>query len=261
MKAKPLPGIPYGGPVPRLIEIPCAGALEAAGVSAERPNDQWVYYKGTKAALVAAGILADGWFPGDPGRNKTMIGFRKLRGLYGHAPDHRDPGAIDQVRRCSRDRFEVMRETTDAELAEHAAARECEESVREARGTARERLRRAQATESACIEAMANGPEEFRERIQHSLLVARYTARRADGGYLFDAETWERFDEAMAAVEEVVAGGTVAFSAVRRAAQIAEIKAETAKADTGLQSFLKSLSSGEGGSGAGDARHFAQRGS
>jgi hypothetical protein len=230
MKAKPLPGIPYGGPVPRLIEIPCAGALEAAGVSAERPNDQWVYYKGTKAALVAAGILADGWFPGDPGRNKTMIGFRKLRGLYGHAPDRRDPGAIDQVRRCSRDRFEVMRETTDAELTEHAV-----------RDAAREKLQRARAMESASVEAMTSSREEFRERVQHALLVARYVARSADGGYSFDEDTWEAFHEALSEVETIVAAGVVEFSSARRAAKIAEIKAETAKADTGLQSFLKGI--------------------
>ena len=228
--------------IPGAIAIPNDETLMRAGVTVERYGF-WVSYKGAKAVIIATGLLADGWFPGDPGQNKTHISFRKLRGIGGNACDRPDFGALASVQRLSKIRFEVCREATKEERAAREAA-----AVRENRAyEARERLNRAQASESVSIDAMASSHEEFRKRVEHFLLTARFAARCPDGGYRFDAEAWDAFDEAMTAVEEVVARGIVEFSPALRAKKIAEIKAETAKADTGLQSFLNALVDVRGG--------------
>ena len=174
------------------------------------------YYHGMREQITAAGVAADGMFPGDTGRSKTSVTFK-------------GPPAL-QIQRKSQRRFVVRISVSDDE---YTRRRENADAAR------------------ALVEAQTKAEDEIRElpasrASYHRLLIHRFRSCVAlfqvlsDGaGYAaVDTESRRDIDWALGEAQRAVERAGIVFNADQRAVRISKIKARVAGADASFQGFL-----------------------
>jgi hypothetical protein len=198
-------------------EDPCPSREFAPGVSVQI-FDWGRIFKGTRDALIGAGLAAPDWFPGEPGQFKT-IGYRR-------------PGDNSCfVSRTSKNRFELRLRFTESELQ---ARRE------------RFELDQAQQQERRELAALPASHAEYRKRVEGSFLeYMRFFELSAlvDGnsGYRYAPEAVQAFHEGVAELLQVLRESRTLFDARQRERYISGVRARTAKADVALQGFLENV--------------------
>jgi len=178
--------------------VPTPTALPP-GVTCEAKHHWGNVYRGTREALVAAGLMPDGGFPGDPGMRRTM---RRLE--HGGRQVH--------VERLSPRRLEVRWTYTQDErdaLARELARRQAFEAVR------------------AHVAALPDCASGYREETMHRLrCLAEETAIdlcRRRGGYRFDDAARRAIGQAFGELARVVTGAAVTFDPAARDREVAGI--------------------------------------
>lgn len=112
----------------------------------------------------------------------------------------------------------------------------------------REELNRAKTEEKKRIDELPSTHEQFREDtariVERFVNIVRGMLADGHGGYRFESEVLDAFDIATANILRAVAEGRSRFNPEARKARLAEIKAQTAKKDPGLQRFLNKVQEG-----------------
>lgn len=171
-------------------------AVKAPGVTLHSTTYFARFYRGSRAALVAAGLAESAWFPGEPGQYKASG-----RGV-------RD-GLVVQIRRTGADRFEVI-----VPFPKDVAKAECErQRVRrmEAERVARCRQWEAETalTKEQYLRAMAAAVESAED-----LLVR--AAQEHPSGMELDDETIDVLADAFDRIRQAMSGATAHFDPDRR---------------------------------------------
>jgi hypothetical protein len=181
-------------------------------------------YTGTREQLIAAGVVQDGQFPGDPGRGKTSVAL-----LADGTAARRGTGVALRIYRQGKSRYGVYVPLSEEEEARRRAERKAE----------RERERRIDD-----LRKMAPTPKEFVHEVSETFcsLAAGFTKlylKRTDG-YRMDEETLERFREAIAWAYWVVREGAVVGQSPRTKLQ--NLLFADARRDEKLQVFIEQAS-------------------
>ena len=183
-------------------------------------------YRGTKDELIAAGLLRDGMFPGDPGMGKTMTT---------HKARNTEPRL--QVSRQNK-RIFVLRVICD----------DAERERRRDADAAQEAAEAARAQERVELDGLPVSSDDFRKRAVHFLrgmhaIEVKWVTKFAKG-YRFNRAAFDEYEETITEAIEELASAPVCFNRDERAAFVAEIKQQTAQADPGYQSMLATIVAG-----------------
>ncbi len=176
-------------------------------------------YRGSREQLLAAGIVKENQLPGEPGVNaKTQ--------LQTQTPD----GHRLKIRRQHK-RFEVWWRFSEDDIR-----------IRENK----ERLDKALQQEKRLLSTMPCSHEQYRKKISLFVVEEMFKIRfrlleHGCGGYCYAPEVLQQFDEAVAEIKVTLDEGRTFFNERHRRADIAEIRALTAKADLGLQGFINQI--------------------
>jgi hypothetical protein len=178
-------------------------------------------YEGRRDALIAAGILDRGHFPGDDGvPRKTSY----------HTTVHRDGEDVGfDVRRLSTHRFNV-----------------CINFSERQRDRFESRVQAIEAAEKSqrWIDGLPTDADDFRTRmttlVEATTELQKTALEKMGHGYFFERSAIERFEWATNEAVKALEDGKVKFDARRRAQAIAEIRGESSKADTDFQQFIGS---------------------
>lgn len=178
------------------------------------------YYLGTRDQLIAAGLVTDGMFPGDPGRNKV-------------SQKHAGPPVISIAKR-SRTTFEVRVNMDDDEA-----------NRRQEREAARQALALADGRRRAELDALPKSAAGYRGRVLALFVdLMEFSidhAKRAGVGYHFDADAMDEFESALSDAVAALRNGRVLFDSAARQQRLAEIQREAANIDGGFQTFMAGI--------------------
>jgi hypothetical protein len=187
-------------------------------------------YNGTKTALINAGLLEDGMFPGDPDRGKTMVTY-KPDGTAARQGSSARKGL--QVCRRGRSvyvvRVAVSAEETERRLAERKAKSERERELKE--------LRALPQTQAGFLR---HGADVFWEFVT----VARFTLmNEARFGFRVDDDTLEEFMDAAGNAYWAIRNGGAVGKSPR--VKLRNLQFAEAQRNGPLQTFLERVRGGE----------------
>jgi hypothetical protein len=168
-------------------------------------------FVGTREALVAAGVVDDSKFPGDPGNPKSTVRYQ-------------DGDREVTVRKRYRSaKFEVLRRTTAEE----------EDACRAATAAARE-LEKLPGSEHAFR-------AEAKARAETFAVALHQLVSKGSGGYRFDSASVRELISASVNLVNVIAESHVVLDRPAREREIAAIKARASSADPTFRRFLRAV--------------------
>lgn len=172
-------------------------------------------YRGSREALIAAGIVGDGAFPGDPGRGKYSVTIAAPCGKI-------------RICRVSRARFEVH-VPVDEQESEARVARE--QRANEARRVLSYRQIASNANHARrALHGMAAGSLAAHLRtLQHSNELI---------GFRFEEETLTAYASALHEALDILRAGRVIKDRAALDAELTRLRHEVAQADAGFQRML-----------------------
>jgi hypothetical protein len=185
-------------------------------------------YIGSRAQMITAGLLADGMFPGDAGRNKSRQTYSDMPGA----------GQSLAVTRTSRHRFHIYVRATAEEVERRQARERLDRDTREAAEHLRKNL--------ACLPTSA---EDYRARMVRffgGTISAELRCLDALGfGYRFHPEAVEQFREAVDEALCVLRTARVIYRGQERQRAVQDMREQYTKviaADTAFMSFMAAAS-------------------
>jgi len=216
---EPTPRQAHDFPKPKKrLSIYNAGPSANPGVSASTFSIYGESFVGSRDALIAAGIAQDGWFPGDPGQNKTTGKARK--------------GDKDiRIRRRGAVCFEVYDISNGPKVERQRKAEALQANLR--------RL----AKETA---ALPESAEQYRTWCLGVLNSAYHYVldnleRKFHGGYKLDSEALQKLAVAIWRIgQDVVRDAAIRYSDDERTKQIAAIRARHTTEDADFKAFMAS---------------------
>jgi hypothetical protein len=216
------------------VEQPVERTMSLTRIGTHEHLEEFV---GTREELLAHGLIQQGQLPGSPGLPSLSATF------YGGAlvrKGSRKPKDEHYVRvqRLGNGRYLVARGLSAAQREE-----------RQARADALFELERARLEADEALRAVPESVAGFRERciaelkghmayLRLSRLDANEYGALRCGGYRYDQETLEAFDDAVAELLSVLRSGAIRFDAGKHAEVRASIQVRVAKADLPLQELL-----------------------
>jgi len=190
-----------------------------------RERDATVSYCGSRAQLVAAGVIGvDDQMPGDPGMRETFARFH---------PGH--PRRIQMIWRQGT-RFTVVVLRPQHELDAMARA----EQLRRARAEFEDAARRL-AERIDALPATHDAYRRGRAAAVRALLSAARRLVEPSGGFSFGRETVDEIGLLVSRIGEAVSDGTIRFDPQAREAEIEALRSELRGKDPDFARFLREL--------------------
>lgn len=237
---------------PNATRAPADGAIaQSAAANAQLPKAPSVrevkherlicfdLYKGTKEALVAADIVADGRFPGDPGRGKASCSYD------GDGTPCR-AGCRERAAITIRRYGKTFRVWVSIDEEEEKRRREASALATEWRKKAVEADAEAKREADKLAELPSTG-EEFACRAAdlfwasfHIFFNAHCRPEPGDSGYRFNAADSADFLNIAQRLYSEIEGAEPRFDGARRMRKVTEARAKAAKVDMPLQRLLSS---------------------
>ena len=187
-------------------------------------KDLWwgTIYKGTKDSLVGAGICKPEWLADGSECDRRGRTVRSKR-------IECDGKRVETHQRGSR-KYEVWIRYPEHELE---------------RRRKREEFNKVQAEADRMVSSLPSSHQQFRDQVAKllagALPLAIPSKSASCGGYRYSEDARHEINEAVEALLAALLQGGTVFSAKDRAEHIASIRANTAKADEGLQDFLRKV--------------------
>lgn len=228
------------GPIPQPPQLP-----QALGVKFERQH--WCdFYDGTKQALVDAGIVADGQFPGDPGRAKSSCSYERDWSQRQRGGPLTAPITV----RAHGKRFQVWLRVDENEEGRRRDEVENSAEWRKASAVAEIEVKRA-------FERLAELPatkKEFAKRAADLFWASWGTFCAAYGqrgpgvcGHWFTAADRERFSDLAEGLYHHIRNTDPQFDATQRMSKVNAARANAAKVDMPLQRLLAAVAAPKNG--------------
>lgn len=186
-------------------------------------------YKGSKPALVAAGLAEPRRFPGDPGNNKVMQTF--------YEGDRKTV-----VRRASKTKYHVWLECSKEEEANRLAKAKAEK----ARRVEAERQLGLRRALKQALDALPKSKAEYMawfERISiPALNECLGAARNGSGGYRCSAHSVSEIEGALHDVVEALRAAEITFDSRARRKLEDGVRMMELRADPAFAAFMQSMS-------------------
>ena len=187
-------------------------------------------YRGTDTAFIEAGMIKPEWFPGAPGNPKGTVNVGLINGEMRVLPadpsfptDEQCNTGFIFIRRSSKGRLVVSLFCLKQERAKRVEA--------EDRERAKERTEEAYKKIDKNTSELPTNPDAFAKREIHSIESFMSVIRGSliegcgySGGYSFQADLIDEFDECAARLIKMTQEANIYFSQEKRQKEIADIK-------------------------------------
>ncbi len=208
---------------------------------------------GTKSELIAEGLAKDGWFPGDPGNNKTSLKVifndSLLEGVVrnGRARMQSGQRCLEITRTGSRyEKFKILDMFPVSIKAEYDEARSKKWRAEMEQNKAEEEYERAKFWEHYKIERRLNSIDEARIKVskQYEIIEAVINStyqELSDSGYVVTDSHIEKLKEVLVDLIDVFKDVTFEYSPDLRVQADLELKHKTAITDLKFNHFLNGI--------------------